>query len=132
MGTPTEILTAAQSLIRDPRHWIGGDLEARGLRSSTDYDVSIVSVLNDDGSYSPAELWNADCFCAGLALTRACIDADLTAGPTRDAAYRALNTVVNGSAQTGISQIGRWNDRPTTTHAEVMAAFDDAISRASA
>jgi hypothetical protein len=125
------ILRKAQDLIRDPRHWIGGDLsEKRAIDPA--YEACIVSTLLPDGRYAPAEVGNADCFCAGLAITRACRDLGVYSGPTRDLAVRAMNEAAIDRSQTGISQLGQWNDNRTRTHDEVMAAFDAAISRASA
>ena len=126
-----DILRNAQALIRDPRHWIGGDLSDKRA-ANPDYEACITSRLTADGRYAPAEVGNADCFCAGLAIARACRDLGVYTGPTRDLAVRAMNEVTIGRSQSGLCRLGQWNDSRTRTHDEVMAAFDAAISRASA
>lgn len=127
--TPIDILQRAKSLISDPRHWIGGDLTNKRASHNSAYEASITSRFQPDGSYAPASLRAADCFCAGLALNRAAEDLgrEVRFGPTHHLAQRALNEATHGNAITGIAWIGDWNDKRARTHKEVMAAFDAAI-----
>lgn len=125
--TATDILQRAKSLITDPRRWIGGNLEARGLDKNT---CVLSRLIEDDPThdqYVPATLDDANCFCMGLAMTKVSIDQP---GPSRTIAYHVLNEAVHGTRQSGITRIGGWNDHHDTTHAQVMAAFDHAIATA--
>jgi hypothetical protein len=101
--TPLEILIAARALIEAPARWTKGSF-ARDA---------------DGGAYPGKGKEVCWCF-AGAIFKAANNDADGIA------AERFITNV------TGISNIRRFNDHPTTTHADVLAVFDRAIERARA
>lgn len=96
-----QILTRARELITDPAHW-----------------GQAIVAANAEGHEVP--VLEATCFCAAGAICRA--ERELEASTNRFAAYLALGF------QTGYV-LGQWNDDPTTTHADVLAAFDQAIAK---
>jgi hypothetical protein len=94
------ILVAARALIEHPEAWTKGEY-ARDKKGNR---------------VSPSSR-KAACWCARGAILRA------AAGniPAGFRAHDRLWAVIRGS-------ITRWNDAPERTHAEVLAAFDRAIS----
>jgi hypothetical protein len=95
-----DILVAARALIEQPKAWTQGKF-ARGKK----------------GNPVSASSRKATCWCAQGAIMRA------QAGsiPAGFRAHDRIRAVIRGS-------ITRWNDAPERTHAEVLAAFDRAIS----
>ena len=72
--------------------------------------------------------WGRGCGSCAPALPQLCVlTAIAAAGDERDGAVETFNAArgVHPSAF-----IGDWNDAPTTTHADVMSAFDRAIALA--
>jgi hypothetical protein len=105
-----ELLIAARSLIETPEKWTQG--------------VGARSVFGDQRSALSPE---AVCFCADGALYRAG-EPDF-GGPIYNLAVRALNRslVGEGSPYDPYNYI-EFNDAGDTTHADVLAMFDRAIS----
>lgn len=94
-----DVLKAAKQLISTPERWTAGSY-AR--------DKSGVPVLSVSTK--------AACWCAIGAC--AAVEPDVLTG-----AFEALKSVVPGNS------ISKFNDHPSTTHADVMAAFDRAIAK---
>ncbi|MBD9544279.1 hypothetical protein IB276_33070 [Ensifer sp. ENS04] len=104
--TPLDLLTEAQKLIRDPKHWTQG-----------------VYARNKDGNEVSSRNPDAVCFCSMGAIYVAAGE-HLYEKPHLEA-VRLLNTVIDIDAG-----IPRFND--THTHEEVMELFDRARELAAA
>lgn len=100
-----QILIEARKLIEKPERWIQHDY-ARDA---------------DGGEVTPDDS-DATCFCMLGALARSAHAMEHEAH--RLPAALVLSTTVGG-------RVHHWNDDPDRTHAEVLAAFDRAIARAS-
>lgn len=103
--TTVEILRAARAKIEKPEAWAKGGFacDARG------YAV---------GARNPLAI----CFCSIGAIRR------VTASFAEELAARdVLSEIVEAIGMYGLAE---WNDAPERTHAEVLAAFDKAISLA--
>lgn len=104
MSDVVDILTRARERINDPAKWHQGSFrDDDGMHSADDCAVCAVGALNwaDHGYPEPA--WkDTDGF---------------------SAAYMVLRNTLTET-------IPGWNDAPTRTHAEVLAAFDKAIELA--
>lgn len=93
-----EVLTKAQDLIRDPKHWTKGSF-----------------AINKNGNRVDPSSDKAFCFCMVGAIYRT--------GSDRNKESEAINVL---STQTTGGAILVFNDSPTTSHEEVMSAFDRA------
>jgi len=70
-------------------------------------------------------LWHNGCYCADGAL--------LEAAPTGDLLRSRASSYLSAAARSrGFETASRFNDAPGTTHADVLALFDDAIRLARA
>jgi hypothetical protein len=108
--TTAEILRTARDLISDPEKWIKG---ADALPSrDADPETDEVDPLDD----------RALCFCVGGAISRA-------AGGDSDEAYEAARAFAQAADNS--SYPFTFNDRESTTHADVLAALDKAIEASS-
>ena len=99
------VLTKARELISTPEQW------AKKHQATT-----------ADGVQVP---WNSDeatCFCMMGAINRAALDLKA------DSSWYVMNLVEDVIDNT----LPIFNDRPTTTHEDVLRAFDQAIANASA
>lgn len=103
MSTTAAVLRRAKALIDTPAKWTKGALarDAAGTRLPW-------------SARPPYD--GAVCFCAEGALAKAAGESL----PHRP--WMAMQEAV------GTDSLFEWNDEPTTTHAEVMAAFDRAIA----
>jgi hypothetical protein len=100
--TPAEVLRKARELIATPDTWIRGDY-ARDV-----YGESV-----------SASSYTACRWCSSGAISKA-------RGPDGPPVSKYLKDVIGGRNVAG------WNDDEDRTHAEVLAAFDEAIRRAEA
>lgn len=98
---PSEILEKALDLIRDPECWI--QRCEYGFRG------------------------DKHCYCAFGALTAVERFAKTASDAEKFSAFVFLRKVIGTN---DIDDIQDWNDDPNTTHAEVVAAFEEAIKRA--
>lgn len=96
-----EVLRAAREVISDPKRWTQGHF-ARTV----------------EGLLASADSPVAASWCAIGAVRKVCLEID-----DRFHAYEALEAVIP-------ENVADWNDDPVRTHAEVLTAFDRAISRA--
>lgn len=58
--------------------------------------------------------------CAGIAISRACREDDVPVP-------MSVSKVINALGFDSFPKLMDWNDAPSTTHADVLAAFDKAI-----
>ena len=116
MKTTVQILEEARALIDTPEKW------CRAAYASD--RPGRVAPDEIEHAYSPMEP-GATCFCMLGAVARAdkC-DASPHFGSRE--AYLAVRKLENACG----GPVSRFNDRPSTTHADVMAVFDEAINRA--
>lgn len=99
------VLRGARALILDPAKWTKGVL-------ARDHAGAKIHPTNP----------RAVCFCAvGSVLN---LTGDVRLDPREQAAFDLLRRAIGKGEQTSI---GRWQDEPDRTHAEVLAAFDRAI-----
>jgi len=106
MTTTRDILIAARALIADPERWT--------RRVSARAAAEKVCDATDDAAVA---------WCATGAIER-CVSDDTE---WQDALEALRSVLVPTTLITG--HITAWNDRPSTTHADVLAAFDRAIER---
>lgn len=112
MKSTAEILREARELISTPEAWCKG-----GNSFST---PSAVRRAPEGNGYRPAGTEpDAVCWCPSGAINRAAGGHD---APGRSDAERAF------SRAAGVALPFRFNDLSTTTHADVLAAFDRAIA----
>ena len=114
--TVADILTAAADLIEPEGRWTQGE-QARNKRGQRVSDSAC----------------NAVCFCASGAIWRAARRAGITGlsspnGKAIDEAHRALSEIVNRPSHA--MSVPDWNDRPTRTQGEVVAALRAAAEKA--
>lgn len=103
--TPKEILIAARAKIEAPERWGKG----RFSRLS-------------DGSPCYPDDDRAFCFCAEGAV--------FASGARWAAKAKAMTFLRDAAVGDEFTSIPDWNDAPTRTHTEVIAAFDRAIAAA--
>lgn len=104
--TPAEQLRAAKALIDTPEKWTKGEY-----------------ATGPHGTYASQYSDNAVCYCAMGAIERAdYLDGDWGAH------FFLRKTAIERGAMGVID----FNDAPTTTHADIMKLFDDAIALAEA
>ncbi len=115
--TPLEILRGARALLADEARWTRG--------------VVARNVDGDDVPYSESQ---AVCWCAVGAIFRSSDDRSSRWPSDREYAagklFAAAAHIGFDDFSSLFDHIGRWNDRPERTHAEVIAAFDRAIELA--
>ncbi len=99
-----DILIAARKLIERPTAWVQG----------TD---ALDKVGNEVSPYSRAAVR----LCPQAALLRAADTTDIQVGVRARDRFRSVISCLS---------IPRWNDAPERTHADVLAAFDRAVSDA--
>jgi hypothetical protein len=104
----SEILRAAKALIEDPAHWVQGTY-GRQTRESTEH------LLGDDP--------RTTCWCSVGAIQK-------VMGMYHEYTTEALLDKVSKNLH-GVGIIN-FNDRATTTHAQVMEVWDAAIAKAEA
>lgn len=96
---PLKIITDARSLLSDPDKWTTG-----------------AAAKTEDGEHTNGFNPEAVCFCMIGALEHCSEGSDL-------AAYKAGSVLRRGLGET----IAGFNDRPTTTHASMLAKLDEVI-----
>jgi len=106
--TPKEILIAARAKIEAPERWTQGAYAKTAKRNKARCD-------------SP----KAVCWCVIGAIAHV---ADVTPGSVTDQLSGSLNEAIGLGPNSW--ELVDWNDAPTRTHAEVLAAFDRAIAAA--
>ena len=106
--TTVEILEKARDLISDPERW------AKGYYAH-----------DKDGDYVPPRDGNACKWCAAGATIVVSPDDD------NDDSRHAL-ALLQKALPSGFLFATNYNDRPTTTHADILALFDRAIELAKA
>ena len=125
MANNVELFELAKSIIADPAKWHKGDYCTNDVwYANVHYDRAINLKTVDD---IPADA----CFCGIGALS---VAADIM-GQGDNIPYRAFISgagVSKSDDYPSISTFARFNDDPHTTHADVMAAFDKAITVAKA
>lgn len=112
---PSEILIAARELLSDEKNWVKGYYAFNEFRDQRE-------VQDNDAS----------CFCMVGALAKAS-GAKTGMGPDDDSYENVSTPEVDYLVMaTGNSHIPNFNDASQRTHAEVIAAFDQAIKLAQA
>jgi hypothetical protein len=112
----SEVLRAARELVATPERWIKGHYA--GYRNPVSLRVTCLS---------PGDVRSANCFCATGAL--------LHLDGLRDDAYKAASAALEQSLPRTPTGLGRWNlerynDLRQTTHADILALYDRAITEA--
>lgn len=100
--TVKEQLTAAKTLIADPKHWVKGEI-----------------ARNDDGERVEPDDAKAVCFCSLGALCRVTNDI-----------HPAVSLLCRHMPERFAGFLTGYNDHHSTTHADVMNLFDKAIESA--
>lgn len=112
--TTLEILRGMRELLADEKRW------TRGLFART------ASGLPAD---PPAD--DAACWCIAGAAFRltGCSASNPNKPEASEAAWKAVDCVVSCIIDLGLNEgIGRWQDKPERTHAEILQALDRAIA----
>lgn len=104
MRTASEILRAAKAKIAEPSRWVKG-----------------APALNADGSAVDPWRGHAVCWCVNGALVEVTRTGELMQS-------RASFILSQCARRRGYETASRLNDAPETTHADVMALFDEAIA----
>lgn len=119
--TPEQVLVGAKALIADPAKWTKGALARRADGSEGSPALR---------SYYPGGPVMVDetltCFCTFGAILRVAGDALATDSPSTI----ALGIFMRVNQRYENEPIGKFNDDPSTTHADIMLAFDKAIDYA--
>ena len=107
MTSTHELLIAAKNLISDPNHW-----------------TKNVGARNERGTHVLSSHPSAVCFCMLGALNAAAHRnrPQFDRMNLRDASVKLLQVIPDSP------MISMFNDRPSTTHSDVMKVFDDAIA----
>lgn len=111
MNTPLKVLTSSRSFLDDPKRWFQGGFGQLP-------DGSMIPV---DGLALPRRsvFEHAVCLCIEGTLRRFC-----------DTEVEFINAADEIRTVIGTSYLAVFNDKSTTTHADVVKALDEAIKNA--